>query len=295
MSASTSAERGRDTLATLVAPVLWGTTYLVTTEWLPANVPMTLAMLRALPAGLLLMAATRSMPSPLWMARSLVLGALNFSLFWSLLFVAAYRLPGGVAATLGAMQALVVVVMARLILHAPMRPLAIAAAVGGVAGVGLLVLGPRAALDPIGVAAGLGGALAWGTGTVLSRKWQPPVAALPFTAWQLVAGGLLLLPLAWWLEPALPRPSLAHLAGYLWLGVFGAAISYWLWFRGIARIGPGAASMLAMASPLTAMILGWFWLDQALTLVQGAGAALVLGAIWVGQRAHRTGPSRGRA
>ena len=29
--------------------------------------------------------------------------------------------------------------------------------------------------------------------------------------------------LAWWLEPALPRPTLPHLAGYLWLGVFGAA------------------------------------------------------------------------
>lgn len=39
---------------TALAPIVWGSTYLVTTEMLPAGIPLTLAVLRALPAGLLL-------------------------------------------------------------------------------------------------------------------------------------------------------------------------------------------------------------------------------------------------
>ena len=57
-------------------------------------------MLRALPAGLLLLLFVRQLPQGVWWPRVFLLGALNFSVFWAMLFVAAYRLPGGVAATL---------------------------------------------------------------------------------------------------------------------------------------------------------------------------------------------------
>ena len=88
-----------------------------------------------------------------------LLGALNFSVFWAMLFVAAYRLPGGVAATLGAIQPLLVIALARLLLGAPVRGLAVLAAAAGLGGVALLVLTPKAALDPVGVAAGLASGL----------------------------------------------------------------------------------------------------------------------------------------
>ena len=93
--------RTRDLLLTAVAPAIWGSTYIVTTEALPQGYPLTLAVLRALPAGLLLVALTRSLPPRPWLGRIFLLGGVNFAIFWSLLFVAAYRLPGGVAATLG--------------------------------------------------------------------------------------------------------------------------------------------------------------------------------------------------
>lgn len=124
-------------------------------------------------------------------------------------------------------------------------------------------------------------------GTVLSRKWQPPVSALGFTAWQLTAGGVILVPLALMLEPALPPLTGANLAGLIWLCLFGAAASYALWFRGVARIEPGAVSMLGMMSPVTAVALGWVVLGQSLSPLQGLGAAIVLGAVWAGQRANR--------
>ncbi|MFX7792960.1 EamA family transporter, partial [Acinetobacter baumannii] len=39
----------RDILITAIAPAIWGSTYIVTTEFLPAGYPITVAMLRALP------------------------------------------------------------------------------------------------------------------------------------------------------------------------------------------------------------------------------------------------------
>lgn len=279
--------RTTDILLTALAPAVWGSTYLVTTEALPAGYPITMAALRALPAGLLLLALTRCLPPRAWLGRTFLLGSLNFALFWVLLFVAAYRLPGGVAATLGSLQAMMVILMARGWLGTPIRAGAVAAAATGVSGVALLLIGPGAALDPVGVAAGLGGAASMAAGTVLSRKWQPPVSTLSFTAWQLTAGGLILLPIALIVEPPLPPLTVTNLTGLLWLGVIGAAASYVLWFRGVARLEPGAVSMLGMMSPVTAVILGWVVLGQSLSPLQGLGAAIVLGSVWAGQRANR--------
>lgn len=286
--------RTADILVTALAPTIWGSTYLVTTEALPPDHPVTLAMLRALPAGLLLLALTRRLPPRAWLGRTFALGALNFALFWTLLFVAAYRLPGGVAATLGSFQAMMVIAMARGWLGTPIRAGAVAAAGCGIAGVALLLLGPEASLDPLGVAAGLGGAASMAAGTVLSRKWQPPVPPLSYTAWQLTAGGLILVPLALLLEPPLPPLSMLNVAGLAWLGLIGAAATYWLWFRGIARLEPGAVSMLGMMSPVTAVLLGWLWLGQALTSVQIAGAVIVLGSVLAGQIANRPAAVRVR-
>ncbi|PJE34897.1 EamA family transporter, partial [Pseudooceanicola lipolyticus] len=147
--------RTTDILLTALAPAVWGSTYLVTTEALPGGYPVTLAVLRALPAGLLLLMVTRCLPPRAWLGRVALLGSLNFALFWVLLFVAAYRLPGGVAATLGSFQAMMVIILARGWLGTPVRAGAVAAAAIAVLGVGLLVLGPEAALDPVGIAAGL--------------------------------------------------------------------------------------------------------------------------------------------
>src|SRR5215510_14509147 len=92
---------------TALAPAMWGLTYLVTTELLPPDRPLLTGMVRALSAGALLFLLTRVRPTGIWWGRAFVLGTLNIGAFFALLFVAAYRLPGGVAATLGAIQPLV--------------------------------------------------------------------------------------------------------------------------------------------------------------------------------------------
>ena len=276
--------RTTDLLLTATAPAIWGSTYIVTTELLPPNYPLTVALLRALPAGLLLLLIVRKLPERAWWGRILILGALNFSILWAMLFLAAYRLPGGVAATITSVQPLLVVFLASVFLGSPMRALSVAAAVVGIGGVALLVLTPNAALDAIGIAAAIAAAVSMAFGTVLSRRWQPPVSALTFTAWQLTAGGLLLLPVALLLEPPLPALTAQNWIGFGWLGLVGAALTYIVWFRGVARLEPSAIAPLAFLSPVTAVILGWALLGQALSAWQVTGIGIVIASIWLSQR-----------
>lgn len=289
------ANRNLDLALTALAPAIWGSTYLVTTELLPPGYPLTVAMLRALPAGLLLLLIVRRLPSGIWWPRTFLLGALNFSFFWAMLFVSAYRLPGGVAATVGAIQPLIVILLSRVFLGSPIRMLSIVAGLAGIVGVGLLVLTPGATLDPLGVLAGLAGAVSMAFGTVLSRHWAPPVPPLTFTAWQLAAGGLLLVPVALFFEPALPSLTAANVAGLAYLGLVGAAFTYLLWFRGLSRLEPAAVAPLGFLSPVVAILLGWGVLDERLTPVQALGILVVLISVWLSQRAQlapRVRPAR---
>ena len=102
----------RDVMLTSAAPAIWGSTYIVTSEYLPPDRPFTAALIRTLPAGLLLLLLTRRLPARRDGWRLMALGALNIGIFQSLLFIAAYRLPGGLAAVLGAIQPLLIMVLA---------------------------------------------------------------------------------------------------------------------------------------------------------------------------------------
>ncbi len=274
-------------LLTALAPIVWGSSYIVTTEMLPANVPMTLAALRALPAGILLLIIMRQLPQGIWWLRVIILGILNFSLFWWLLFISAYRLPGGVAATVGAVQPLIVLFLSRWLLQTRLSWLSISAALGGIFGVAILILTPNAALDPIGIIAGLGGAFSMATGTVLSRHWQPPVTPLTFTAWQLTAGGAVLLPFALLFEPALPSLTGINFLGLAYLTLIGGALTYIFWFRGLALLGPSSVASLGFLSPLSAVILGWALLGQQLTSLQILGMIVILLSIWANQQSEK--------
>lgn len=279
--------RSSDILLTALAPTIWGSSYIVSTELLPDVHPITVAMLRALPPGLLLLVLVRQLPKGIWVPRMMVLGALNFSVFWSLLFFAAYRLPGGVAATVGALQPFVVVFAARAFLDTPIRVLSVCAAVTGLVGVSILILTPEAALDPWGLMAGFLGAMSMAFGTVLSRKWQPPVSPLTFTAWQLVAGGLLLIPVVAFVGPDFAGLTATNLIGLAYLGLIGAAATYVIWLRGIARLQPSAVAILGFLSPVTAVALGWWVLGQSLNPMQVIGIGVVLASVWLGQYAVR--------
>jgi probable blue pigment (indigoidine) exporter len=283
---SSGQARVADVATAAIAPAVWGSTYLVTTELLPPGRPLLAATVRALPAGLALVASTRCLPRGAWIGRAITLGFLNIGAFFTLLFVAAYRLPGGLAAIIGSVQPMIVILLAFVLLRERAGLGDWAACVLGTVGVGLLVLSAHVRLDLVGVLAELAATTSMATGIVLGKRWGRPegVGLLAFTGWQLTAGGLLLLPMALIVEGPPPRPTGDNLLGFTYLAVIGALVSYALWFRGIERLPAFTMSLLGFVSPVVATALGYVVLGQSLTLVQVCGAVLVIGAIRLAQR-----------
>jgi len=281
---------------TALAPAVWGTTYIVTTRALPLGHPVFAALMRTLPTGTLALLAARQLPRGTWWWKSLVLGALNMACFFPLLFVAAQRLPGGVAATLGAAQPIIVAGLAVVVLSEHPSVWRLIWGGIGVVGVALVVLGPQAGLDALGVAAGLGGAASMGLGVVLTKRWGKPdgVSALALAGWQLTGAGLLLIVPALVIDGVPTGIDTAAVAGYAWLGLVGGLAAYVLWFAGIRRLPVTPTTLLGLLSPLTAALLGHVIADEALTPFQFLGFGLALTAMSVGQLASPSSRSSSR-
>ncbi|MFJ7203998.1 EamA family transporter [Streptomyces sp. NPDC098789] len=274
-----------DSAVTALAPAVWGSTYLVTTEFLPADRPLLAATVRALPAGLILLLIGRTLPRGIWWARALVLGVLNIGAFFTLLFLAAYHLPGGVAALVGSVQPMFVLVLSALLLGDRIKAVHLVACALGATGVGLLVLQPNAGLNATGVTAGLLAAVSMACGIVLTKRWGRPegVGLLTFTGWQLTVGGLVLAPIALLGEGLPDTITGRNLAGFGYLGFVGALLAYAVWFRGVERLPALAVSFLGFISPLAATALGYLVLGQTLRPLQLAGAVAVVAAVVVAQ------------
>ncbi|MGW1673608.1 EamA family transporter [Streptomyces sp. NPDC002324] len=275
---------------TALAPLSWGTTYAVTTEFLPADRPLFTGLVRALPAGLLLLAISRTLPRGVWWWKATVLGALNIGAFFPLLFLSAYRLPGGMAAVVGSAGPLFVAGLAALLLGDRPTVRTLLTGIAAALGVSLVVLKAAGALDPVGLLAALASTASMSTGTVLTKRWGRPAGVTPLalTGWQLTAGGLLIAPLALLVEGAPPALDGPAIGGYLYLMLGNTAVSYWLWFRGIGRLSATQVTFLGPLSPLTAAVVGWAALGQSLGPLQLLGMAIAFGATIAGQLRPRT-------
>jgi probable blue pigment (indigoidine) exporter len=175
-----------------------------------------------------------------------------------------------------------VALLAVAVLHEAINRRALTAAGIGLAGVAMLVLTPDAALDTVGVLAGLAGGLSTAFGVILTKKWGRPTSLLAFTGWQLVAGGLVLLIPTLLFEGVPAHLTGTNIGGYAWLAIAGGAVSYFLWFRGILALPPTRVTLLSFLAPLVATALGWAVLDQSLSPLQWLGAVAILGAVLLG-------------
>ena len=109
-------------------------------------------------------------------------------------------------------------------------------------------------LDPLGVLAALGGAVSMAVGVVLTKRWGRPAPLLATTGWQLVAAGVLLVPVALVVEGPPPAGLTGpNLAGFAYLSLVGTALAYVLWFRGIHRLPVTAVTFLGLLAPVAAV------------------------------------------
>ena len=274
---------------TALPAAVWGSTYAVTQAWLPPGRPLFAATVRALPVGLLLLLWVRRLPRRDWWWRSLVLGSLTIGVFYALLFVAAYHLPSGLGATLVAIAPVMTMAIAWLVLGQRPARVSVSAGLVGLVGVGLLVLrnGLDRPLDPVALGAGLLAVVVSTTGFVLTKKWAPRENVVTVTAWQLVAGGLVLLPLALVVEGAPPALDPWAVLALVYLGLVGSGVAYVLWFRGIAVLGPTSASLIGLVNPVVGVLLGVAFLGEDFGLVHLVGMLLVVGSVVAAQEPVR--------
>lgn len=272
---------------TAVAPIAWGSTYYVTQHFLPADQPLWGSALRALPAGLLLLAVRRELPRGDWWWRSLVLGTLNMGAFFALVYLSAQLLPTSLASTVMALSPAAMMALAWLALAERPHVLSVAGAVVGIGGVVLVFAAGIDSFDPLGLAAAGAAMLMSAFGHVLTKKWGVTANVLSVTSWQLVAGGLVLLVAALVAEDPLPPLTPANAPAFAYVAVVATAVAFAAWFTGLRHLDAGAVGLIGLLNPVTGVLLGMVVAGELLTARQFAGLALVLTGVLLGQPGAR--------
>ncbi|WP_144719850.1 EamA family transporter [Agrococcus jejuensis] len=279
-------------LVTAVAPIAWGSMYVVTHQALPADAPLWGATLRALPAAIVLLLVVRRLPTGAWWWRSAVLGVLNVGAFFLLVYVAATLLPSSVAASVMAASPIALMALAWPI--ARERPTArlLAGAGVGVVGVLLIVSTATGSIDARGVVASVTALAMWSLGSVLAKRWHDGTPALRLTAWQLATGAIALAPLALLVEGAPPHVDAVGVAAYAYVTIVATAVAFVCWFTGMQRLPAGAVGILALLNPATGVLLGVAVGGEHLAPLQWLGIALVVAAVAIGAtRTRRRAPA----
>jgi probable blue pigment (indigoidine) exporter len=176
------------------------------------------------------------------------------------------------------------------------RPLlrAVVGGVLGVVGVAVMLLGggDGAGLDPRGIVASVAAMLMSSVGYVLANRWQGEVEVLPLTAWQLVAGALVLLPVAVAVEGAPPALDGTAALGFAYVSLVATAVANVAWFAALRHLGPSTVGLVGLLNPVTGVLLGTVLAAEVLTWRQGLGIAVVLAAMALGAtRSRRREPA----
>lgn len=262
-------------LVAAVAPILWGSTYFVTKTFLPPGA-LWGGTLRALPAGLLLLVLVRRIPRGSWWWKVVVLGVLNVGGFFALVYQAAQLLPSSIASTVMATAPIALAVLAWLLLGERPSGWHLAGASVGIGGVALLLLGGSGLVDGAGVVVSVAAMASSSLGFVLGKKWNPEVGVLPSTAWQLVVGGVLLLPVAFLVEGPPPRLDPVALTATVWLTVVATALAYVAWFAALDHLRGDVIGLVGLLNPVAGVLLGVLVGGETIGSRQLIGLTLVL-------------------
>lgn len=281
-------------LVTSIAPIAWGSTYFVTRHLLPPDAALWGAVIRCLPAGILVLLVTRRLPRGAWWWRPFVLGALTVGGLNVLVYVAAQRLATSLAATIMSTSAAALLLLSWMMLRQrPTLRAALGAALGIVGVVVMLQPGGGDA-DGWGIAASVMAMLSSSLGFVLTRRWGADVAPLTMTAWQLIAGSLVVAPVALVVEGAPPALDGPALLGFAYIILVATALAYAAWFTGLARLPGAVVGVIGLLNPVTGVLLGVVIAHEPFGLAQLTGLALVVIGVLAGIRPAHPAARRAR-
>jgi len=274
--------------------VIWGSTYLAIRFAVETLPPLLMAGARFTIAGLLLLLWSRLVqhaerPSRTDWRTGLMCGALlllggNGAVVW-----AETRVPSGIAALLVAVVPLWMVLLDWLRPggRRPAAPVFVGLALGLV-GLGLLV-GPDAlhggdgAVSTAGALVLMAGSLSWAVGSLLTKQAPRPTTSINGSGTQMFAGGLCLLA-AGTLVGELTRLDLGHvtprsLLGFLYLVTFGSLVGFTAYFYLLSHTTAARASTYAYVNPVVAVLLGWAFAHEPITMRTMLAAAVILAGV----------------
>ena len=220
-----------------------------------------------------------------WWGRVAVLAIFNIAVWNGLVLFGVKLLPAGRSAILAYTMPVWATLVALMVLHEPLGRRKLIGLVLGMIGMALL-LGEDFALlqrSPFGAAMILGAAISWSIGTVLLRKWKPPIAQNTLSGWMMLLGWLPLVVTA----PLLDDVGLARLASVSWTTWFAlgynvflaGTLAHWAWFT-LARTLPVAVSgLLSLPVPVVGVFAGMIVLGERPGTAEWLALLFVIGSL----------------
>lgn len=271
-------------LLAMIPAFFWGTTYAVTQFTLPDWPPVLLGALRALPAGLLLLAIKPSLPKKQDWKILLVLGTINIALFFGLIFVMALTLPSAISGV-GMISVPVFAMLFGWVVYKRQPSL-----LQGISGAALIALAwflfdpSSITLNPIGLIAMLSAIMCIVIGSSVTKSLGARMHWWTVLTWQLILGGIILSIAAAIFasfdpEPyvnALQNASLRNVGGLLWVIVLNTALGYGMYVWLLQRMSVVDFTFGGIANPVAGIVSGLVLMGESFTLVQ---YSLMLGMI----------------
>ena len=223
-----------------------------------------------------------------WRARVAILALFNIGAWNGFVLFGVQQMPAGRSAILAYTMPLWATAIAAVILHERLSPRKLVGLALGVTGMGLLIGDELRAMQskPFGVAMILAAAVTWAIGTVLLRKWKPPVAQNTLSGWMMLIGWLPIAALAPLFDSHSLVDTLAGLSARGWFAIvynifLAGTIAHWAWFH-LARTLPVAVSSLsALPVPVVGVFAGILVLGEKPGTQEWIALALVVCALFI--------------
>ena len=260
--------------------VIWGSTYLgiaYAGETIP---PLFAASTRFITAGALMAGVVRLRGGSLRVSRRAFLSCVLIGVLLpganAVLFVAERNVPTGLASLIIASVPLWIVVLR--LAGRERLPWPVLAGVGiGFAGVALLAH-PSGGAKLWGIGLCVLSAVMWSTGSVLSARLTMPADPFTATTYEMLAGGLVLLPFSLFTVHHF-SPSATSVLGWIYLVTFGSIVGYTAYSWLLANAPLGLVSTYAYVNPVIAIVLGIAFRGESLTWRLLLGAVIVVAAV----------------
>ena len=271
--------RPLDTLAAIVAAIVWGLAFIASKYGVEAAPPFLLTALRFAFAAFPIVLFVKAPAAP---ARLIVLyGALIGVGQFGLLFLAIRDgMPVGLASLVVQMQVYFTILLAALAFgERPTRPQLFG---GGLALLGMAAIASartgHASLAPLALT--LAAAFCWGAGNVVGKR-VGRVDPIAFIAWTSLVAPAPMLALSLVVEPrgtidALAHPTLKLALSVAALSYGGTLVAYGLWARLLATYSAAAVAPFALLVPVVGMVAASLLFAERPSPAEWFGAALVM-------------------